>query len=73
MTVILNNLLLFIVSVIQLVQFAILFVNGIVLLKIDCGLPKVLLYAGIAQDIYFIYAFSAFYVKTYQKERVKGA
>lgn len=56
-------------SVIQIVQFLILLSQAITLYNAPClnSVRRGFLNLAICQDLYFIYAFSSFYVKNYLK------
>lgn len=58
------------ITVIQIIQFSILFVQGL-FVHWPCGMPLPLWLTGMGQDSYMIYSFTIFYWNTYIRKNNK--
>ncbi|KAK8780072.1 hypothetical protein V5799_018587 [Amblyomma americanum] len=53
----------------QMFQFVVLMLHGIIPLFIDCGYPRITIYIGIPQGVFFLVMFLQFYVKNYSNRK----
>ncbi|KAL0277540.1 UNVERIFIED_CONTAM: hypothetical protein PYX00_004790 [Menopon gallinae] len=60
------------ITVLQMVQFLLVFLHNAQLLFIDCGYPKISLYFTLPNAGFFLYLFNDFYVKAYKRKSSKA-